>query len=142
MPSSHLILCHPLLCPQSLPASGSFQMSQLFASGGQSIGVTASASVFPMNTQDRSSLGWTGWISLQSKGFSGVFSSTTFRKHHFFSSQPSLWSSSHICTWLLEKPYLYLLNIFSLCAFVIGKPTSGALLAHVRLILVGRAVFS
>ena len=69
MPSSHLILCHPLLsCPQSLPESGSFPMSQLFAWGGQTIGVSASASVPPMNTQDWSPLGWTGWISLQSKG--------------------------------------------------------------------------
>ena len=76
MPSSHLILCHPLLLlPPSVPASGSFLMSQLFASGGQSIGVSASASVLPMNTQDWSRLGWTGWISLQSKGLSRVFDS-------------------------------------------------------------------
>ena len=81
--------CHPAIsssvvpfssCPQSLPASGSFQMSQLFASGGQSIGVSASASVLPMNTQDWSPLGWTGWISLQSKGLSRVFSNTTVQK--------------------------------------------------------------
>ena len=70
-------------CPQSLPASGSFQMSQPFASGGQSIGVSALASVLPMNTQDRSPLGWTGWISLQSKGLSRVFSNTTILKHQF-----------------------------------------------------------
>ena len=69
--------------PQSFPASGSFQMSQLFASGGQSIGVSASASVFPMNTQDWSRLGWTGWISLQSKGLSRIFSNTTVQKHQF-----------------------------------------------------------
>ena len=81
MPSSHLILCHPLLLlPQPLPASGSFQMSQLFTSGGQSTGVSASASVLPMNTQDWSPLGWTGWISLQSKGLSRVFSNTTVQK--------------------------------------------------------------
>ena len=75
-------------CPQSLPASGSFPMSQLFTSGGQSIGVSASASVLPMNTQDWSPLGWTGWISLQSKGLSKVFN-TTVQKHQFFSAQLS-----------------------------------------------------
>ena len=77
-------------CPQSFPASGSFQMSQLFPSGGQSIGVLASTSVLPMNTQDWSSLGWTGWISLQSKRLSRVFSNTTVQKHQFFSTHPSL----------------------------------------------------
>ena len=77
-------------CPQSLPASGSFQMSQLFTSGGQSIGVSASTSFLPMNTQDWSPLGWTGWISLQSKGLSGVFSNTTVQKHQFFGAQLSL----------------------------------------------------
>ena len=81
MPSNHLILCCPLLlfssCPQSFPASGSFPMSQLFPSGGQSIGVSASTSVLPVNTQDWSPLGWTGWISSQSKRLSRVFSSTT-----------------------------------------------------------------
>ena len=87
MPSNHLILCHPLSsCPQPFPASWSFTMSQLFASGGQSIG----ASVLPMNTQDWSPLGWTGWISLQSKGLSRVFSNTTVQKHQFFSTQLSL----------------------------------------------------
>ena len=84
--------CHPAIsfsivpfssCPQSLPASGSFLMSQFFTSGGQSIGVSASASVLPMNTQDWIPLGWTGWISLQSKGPSGVFSNTTVQKHQF-----------------------------------------------------------
>ena len=91
MPPSHLILCHPLLLlPPTLPVSRSFPMSQLFSSGGQSIGVSASASVFPMNTQDWSPLGWTGWISLQSKGLSRVFSSTTVQKHQFFSAQLSL----------------------------------------------------
>ena len=75
---------------QSFPASGSFQMNQFFASGGQSIGVSASASAFPMNTQDWSPLGWTGWISLQSKGLSRVFSNTTVQKHQFFGTQISL----------------------------------------------------
>ena len=87
--------CHPAIsssvvpfssCPQSLPPSGSFPMSQLFAKGGQSIWVSASASVLPMNTQDWSPLEWTGWISLQSKGLSTVFSNTTVQKHQFFSS--------------------------------------------------------
>ena len=73
-------------CPQSFPASGSFLMSQLATSGGQSIGVSASTSVPPMNTKDWSPLGWTGWISLQSKGLSRVFSNTTVQKHQFFSS--------------------------------------------------------
>ena len=77
-------------CPQSFPTSGSFQMSQLFASGGQSIGVSASTSVLPMNTQDWSLLGWTGWISLQSEGLSRVFSNTTVHKHQFFGTQLSL----------------------------------------------------
>ena len=105
MPSSHLILCCPLLLlPQSLPASGSFPMSQLFASSGQSIGASASTSVLPVNTQDRSSSGWTGWISLQSKGFSRVSSNTTVQKHQFFGAQLSSQSNSHIHTWPLEKP--------------------------------------
>ena len=91
-------------CPQSLPASGSFPRSQLFAWGGQSTGVSASASVLPMNTQDWSLLGWTGWISLQSKGFSRVFSNTVVQKHQFFSAQLSSQSNSHIHTWPLEKP--------------------------------------
>ena len=77
-------------CPKSFPSSGSFQMSQLFAPGGQSIGVSASTSVLPMNTQDWSPLGWTGWISLQSKGLSGVFSNTTVQKYQFFGAQLSL----------------------------------------------------
>ena len=90
-------------CLQSFPASGSFPRSQFFASSGQNIGVSASASVFPMNIQDWSPLGLTGWISLQSKGLSRVFSNTTVQKHPFFSAQLSLWSSSHIYTWLLGK---------------------------------------
>ena len=85
-------------CPQSLPASGSFPMSQLFASGGQSIGVSASASVLPVNIQDWSPLGWTGWISLLSKGLSRVFSNTTVQKHQFFGTQISTQSNSHIHT--------------------------------------------
>ena len=105
--------CHPTISfsivpfssgPWSLPASGSFPMSQLFAWGGQSIGVSTLASVLPMNNQDWSPLGWTGWISLQSKGLSRDFSNTTVWRHHFSSAQLSSWSSSHICTRLLEKP--------------------------------------
>ena len=91
-------------CPQSLPASGSFPMHQLFAWDGQSIGVSASASVLPMNTQDWSPLRWTGCISLQSKGLARVFSNTTFQKHQFFSTQLSSQSNYHIHTWPLEKP--------------------------------------
>ena len=91
MPSNHLIFCPPFsFCLQSFPASGSFQMSQSFASGGQSIGVSASTSVLPMNIQDWCPLGWTGWISLQSKGLSRVFSNTTVQKHQFFGTQLSL----------------------------------------------------
>ena len=109
--------CHPPIsfsvipfssCPQSLPASESFPMSQLFAWGGQSIGVSASASVLPMSTQDWYSSEWTGWISLQSKGLSRVFSSTTVQKHQFFGAQPSSQSNSHIHTWPLEKPQPWL----------------------------------
>ena len=89
--------------PQSFPASGSFPVSQLFTWGGQSIGVSASASVLPMNTQDWSSLGWTGWISLKSKGLSRVFSNTIVQKHQIFSAQFSSQSNFHIHTWPLEK---------------------------------------
>ena len=105
--------CHPAIsfsvvpfssCPQSLSASESFPMSQLSAWGGQSIGVSALASVLPMNTQDWSPLGWTGWISLQSKGLSRVFSNTTVQKHQFFGAQLSSQSNSHIHTWPLGKP--------------------------------------
>ena len=104
--------CHPTIsssvvpfsfCLQSFPASGSFQMSQLFPSGSPSIGVWASALVLPMNIQDWFPLGWTGWISLQFKGLSRVFSNTTVQKHQFFSAQLSSQSNSHIHTWLLEK---------------------------------------
>ena len=90
-------------CPQSLPASESFPMSQLFTWGGQSTGVSALASCLPMNTQDWSPLGWTGWISLQSKGLSRVFSKTTVQKHQLFSTQLSSQSNSHIHTWPVEK---------------------------------------
>ena len=100
--SSSVVPCSS--CLQSFPASGSFQMSQLFASGGQSVGVLTLASVLPMNIQYWFPLGWTGWISLQSKGLSKVFSNTTVQKQQFFSSQISLQSNAHIHTWLLEKP--------------------------------------
>ena len=105
--------CHPAIsssvipfssCPQSLPASESFPINQLFAWGGQSTGVSALASVLPMNTQDWSPSEWTGRISLQSKGLSRVFSNTTVQKHQFFGAQLSSQSNSHIHTWLLEKP--------------------------------------
>ena len=105
--------CHPAIsssgvpfssCPQSLPASESFPMSQLFAWGVQSIGVSALASVLPMNTQDWFLLEWIGWISLLYKGLSRVFSNTTVQKHQFFGAQLSSQSNSHIHTWLLEKP--------------------------------------
>ena len=105
MPSNHLILCHPLLLmPSIFPESESFQMSQFFSSGGQNIGVSASTSVLPINTQDWSPLGWISWIFLQSKGLLRVFSNTTVQKHQFFGAQLSSQSNSHIHTWLLEKP--------------------------------------
>ena len=104
--------CHPAIsssvvpfssCPQSLPASESFPMSQLFTWGGQSTGVSALPLVLPKNTQDWSPLEWTGWISLQSKGLSRVFSNTTVQKHQFYSAQLSSQSNFHIHTWPLEK---------------------------------------
>ena len=91
-------------CLQSFPTSGSFPMSQFFISGGQSIGVSASTLVFPVNIQDWFPLGWIGLTSLQSKGLSRVFSNTTVQKHQFFSAQLSSQSNSHIHTWPLEKP--------------------------------------
>ena len=106
--------CHPAISssvvlfssyPQSLPASGAFPMSQLFTWGGQSIRVSASASVLPMNTRDWSALGWTGWISLQSKGLSRVFSNTTVQKHQFFGAQLSSQSNSHIHIPLQNKKF-------------------------------------
>ena len=105
--------CHPTIlstvipfspCLQSFPVSKSFLMSQLFALGGQIIGASASATVLPVKIRDWFPLRLTGWTSLQSKGFSRVFSDTIVQKHQFFGAQPSLWSSSHIHTWLLEKP--------------------------------------
>ena len=105
--------CHPTIsssvtpfssCLQSFPASGSFPMSQFFTLGGQTIGASASASVLPMNIQGWSPSEWTGWISLQSKELSRVFSNTTVQKHQFFSAQPSSQSNSHIHTWPQEKP--------------------------------------
>ena len=105
--------CHPAIsssvipfsfCLRSFPASGSSQTSELFASRGQNIGVSASASDLPTNIQDLFPLGWTGLISWQSKGLSRVFSNTTVQKHQFFITQLSLWSNSHIHAWLLERP--------------------------------------
>ena len=109
--------CHPAIsssvvpfssCPQSLPASESFPMSQLFASGGQNTRVSALASFLPKNSQDWSPLEWTGWFSLQSKGLSRAFSNTTVQKHQFFGAQLSSQCNSHIHTWPLENPDLYL----------------------------------
>ena len=105
--------CHPTIsssvvpfssCPQSFPAPRSFQMSQLFTSGGQSIGVSGSTSVLLMITQEWSPLEWTSWNSFQSNGLSRVFSNTTVQKHQLFCTQLSLYSNSHIHTWPLEKP--------------------------------------
>ena len=105
--------CHPIIlssfvpfsfCPQSFLASGSFPVNQLFASGGQSIGASASASVLPMSIQGWFPLGLTGLISLLSNVLSRVFSNTTVWKYHFFGTQPSLWSNSYIRIWLLERP--------------------------------------
>ena len=105
--------CHPAIsssvvpfssCPQSLPASKSFTVSQLFAWGGQSTGLSALASFLPKKSQGWSPSEWTGWISLQSKGLSRVFSNTTVQKHRFFIAQLSSQSNSHIHTWPLEKP--------------------------------------
>ena len=105
--------CHPAIsssvipfssCPQSLQTSKSFPMNQLFTWGGQSTGVSALASFLPKKSQSWSPSEWTGWISLQSKGLSGVFSKTTVQKHQLFGAQLSLWSNSHIHTWPLEKP--------------------------------------
>ena len=113
--------CHPAIsspvvpffsCPQSLPASESFPMSQLFAWGGQSTGVLALASFLPKSTQGWAPSEWTGWISLQSKGLSRVFSNTTVPKHQFFGAQLSLWSSSHIHTRPLEKHITAGLSLF------------------------------
>ena len=105
MSSDHLILyCPLLLLPSIFPSIGVFSSESVLRSGGQSIGVSASALVLPINIQDWFPLGWTGWISLKSKGLSRVFSNTTVQKHQFLSAQLSLQSNSHIHTWLLEKP--------------------------------------
>ena len=105
--------CHPTIsfsvipfssCLQSFPASGSFSVNWLFTSGGHRVGASALASVLPMNMQGWFSLRLTGLNSLQSTGLSRVFSNTTVQRHQFFSTQSSLWSNSHICTWLLKKP--------------------------------------
>ena len=120
MPSSHLILCHPLLlCLQSFPASGSFPMSQFFKSGGQSIGVSVSASILLMNIQDWFPLVLTGWISLQSKGLSRVFSNTIVQKHQFFSAQLSWYIVQ------LSHPYM----------------TTGKTIALTRWTFVGKVMF-
>ena len=108
MPSNHLILCCPLLLPPSIfPSIRVFSNESVLCIGGQSIGASASASVLPMNIQAWFPLGWTGWISLQSKKLSRVFSNTTVQKHQFFGTQPSLQSNSYIHTWLLETPQAY-----------------------------------
>ena len=105
MPSSHLILCHPLLLLPPIPPSiRVFSMSQFFAWGGQSTGASALASFLPKKPQGWSPSEWTGWMSLQSKGLSRVFSNATVQKHQFFGTQPSSQSNSHIHTWPLEKP--------------------------------------
>ena len=140
MPSNHLILCRPLLFlpSQSFPASGSFQMSQLFASGGQSIG--ASALVLPMNIQDWFRLGWTGWISLQSKGLSRVFSNTTVQKHQFFGAQliysPTLTSITDYGKTIALNRWTFVSKVMSLLFNMLSRlviaflPRSKCLLIH------------
>ena len=114
--------CHPTIsssvvlfffCLQSFTASGSFLVNWLYTSGGQSTGASATESALPMNIQDWSPLGWTGWISLQSKGLSKVFSSTTVQKHQCFGAQPSLWSNSHMYTWPLQNHNLIIWTFVS-----------------------------
>ena len=102
MPSNHLVFCRPLLLPSVFPSITVFSNESGFSSGGQSIGASASASVPPLNIQGWFPLRLTGLISLQSKGVSRVFSSTTIQRHQFSSAQPSLWSNFHISMWLLE----------------------------------------
>ena len=112
MPSNHLILCCPLVFPPSIfPGNRVFSSELVLHIRCQRIGVSASASVLPMDIQDWFPLGWTGWISLQSKGLSRVFSNTTVQKHQFFSAQLSSCSNSHIHTWLLEKSHLWLVDL-------------------------------
>ena len=109
MSSNHHILCHPLLLlPSIFPSLRVFSSESAFCIRWLKYWSFSFNIVLPMNTQDWYSLGWTGWISLQSKGLSRVFSSTTIWRPQFFGVQPSLWSNSHIHTWLLEKPYLWL----------------------------------
>ena len=124
--------CHPTIpssvvpfssCLQSCQASGSFPISQLFTSAGQSVGASTWASVLPMNIQDWFPLGLTGLISLQSKGLSGVFSNTAVQKHQFFSTQPSMWSNSHIHSWLLEKSK----------SCMLGRPRGGAMISAFKM---------
>ena len=104
MPSNHRILCRPLLLPPSIfPSIRVFSNESVLCISGQNIGLSALVSVLPMNIKDWFPSGWTGWISLQSKGLSTVFSNTTIQKHQFFGTQISLYSNSHIHTWLLEK---------------------------------------
>ena len=115
--------CHPTISSSVTPFSSCHQFSpsirvfsnepilHFFTSGGESIGVSASASVLPMNSQGWFPLGWTGWISLQYKGLSRVFSNTKVQKHQFFDTQPSLWSNSYICTWLLENHSFDYMNL-------------------------------
>ena len=108
-----LSLSSPFPPAFSLSQHQSFPVNQFLPSGSQSIGDSVSASVLPMNTRDWSPLGWTGWISLRSKGLSRVLSNTTVQKHQFFGAQPSLWSDSHIHTWPLEKPQPWLYGTLS-----------------------------
>ena len=115
MPSNHLILCCPLLLHSVFPCIRVSSSELLFASGGQGIGASVSASVLPMNIQGWFPLGLTGLISLLSKGLSRVFSSATFRTHQFFSTHPSLWSNSHTHTWLLEKLWNEMMKVNQLC---------------------------
>ena len=105
MPSKHLNLCHLLLLlPSIFPSIRLFPMNWLFTSGGQSVGASVSVALLPVNIQGWFALGWTGFISLLSRGLSRVFSSATFWKHQFLSAQPSLWSNSRVHTWPLETP--------------------------------------
>ena len=108
MPNNHLILCCPLLLPHSIFPSIRVFSNESALHISTRIGDSASTSVLPMNTQDWSTLRWTGWLSLQSKRLSRVFSNATIQKYQFFGAQLSLWPNSHIYTWLLEKPQLWL----------------------------------
>ena len=137
--SNHLIFCHPLLLlPSIFPSIRYFLMSQLFTSGGQSIG--ASASVLPMNIQGWFPLGLTGLISLLSKGLSRIFSSTTIWKHQFFSAQPFLWSNSHMRTLLLEKPKDHICE--QTCKYVFCQVSSLPIFSHTDHRTVIKVLFS